>query len=147
MTTTTILDQLQRDEGFSSHPYTDSVGKLTIGYGFNISPTGPGLSEEESSAVLAMRITKVDTALIAALPWVASLDAPRHAALLNMAYNMGLGVPGGQHGLLSFGQFLSLVQSGRYDDAADDELHTLWAKQVGARAQRIALQIRTGTWQ
>ena len=58
-----------------------------------------------------------------------------------MCFNLGIGR------LLNFRNFLSALQSGDHKAAAAEMLDSLWAKQVGARAQRLALQIETGTWQ
>lgn len=139
MGVTNIVEQLQRDEGYKQFPYRDTKGILTIGYGFNLEATG--LSKTESAEVLRLRALNVATALSSQLPWTDRLDPVRRAVLVNQAYNMGL------EKLKLFHTYLALVQAGKWDAAADDDLHTLWASEVGDRAKRLALQLRSGEWQ
>jgi lysozyme len=55
-----------------------------------------------------------------------------------MAFN--LGVPK----LIGFRNTLADMEAGRYDEAADGMLASLWAKQVGNRADRLADMMRKG---
>ncbi len=133
-----ILEQLKRDEGLRLKPYVDTVGKITVGYGTNISD---GIDQGEAEYLLSNRLNAKKLELVQALPWVADLDEARRGALVNMAYNMG--VPG----LLGFHNTLSLIKAGQYEAAAHEMMLSLWARQVGARATRLAQQIFTGKWQ
>jgi lysozyme len=60
---------------------------------------------------------------------------------MNMAFQMGV------DGLLKFNKTLTLVEQGKYKEAADNMLKSLWAKQTPARAERMAQQMRSGQWQ
>lgn len=60
-----------------------------------------------------------------------------------MAFNLGVGVPGGKKGLLGFKNTLGMIERGEYA-AADGMLRSLWAKQVKGRAIRLANTMRTG---
>lgn len=135
----TIVDQLKRDEELRLTPYKDTVGKLTIGYGRNLEDNG--ISQYEAELLLQHDLTNASQALRAALPWTEGLDEVRRGVLLNMAFNMGI------HRMLQFKLTLGLVESGDYDKAADEMLNSVWAKQVGARAHRLSLQMRSGDWQ
>lgn len=135
----TILDQLRRDEGIRLKPYTDSVGKLTIGIGRNL--TDVGISEDEANTLLFNDLAKVQTQLSEQLPWVADLDEARQGVLENMCFNLGI------HGLMEFKITLHFMQTKEFDRAADAMLSSRWAEQVGPRAQRLAIQMRTGEWQ
>ncbi len=42
-----LLSQLKTDEGFELKPYKDTQGKLTIGYGHNLTDNGISLSIAE----------------------------------------------------------------------------------------------------
>jgi lysozyme len=134
-----ILDQLKRDEGIRLHPYKDSVGKLTIGVGRNLDDVG--ISADEADYLLQNDLKTATSHLQSALPWALQLDDVRRAVLINMTFNMGIA------GLLTFKNTLSLIQTGQYDKAADNMLESKWAEQVGPRAHRLALQMKTGTWQ
>lgn len=136
---TNLIDQLKRDEGCKLVPYRDSVGKLTIGIGRNLDDVG--ISVEEAEHLLANDIAKAEAALVQHLPWTARLDRIRHAALVNMAFNMGIG------GLCQFARMLAALQAGDYATAVAEMAQSKWARQVGIRAQRLAAQIRTGEWQ
>jgi lysozyme len=133
-----ILEQLKRDEGLRLTPYRDTVGKLTIGIGRNLEDVG--ISKDEAEYLLANDLSKAKIELAQALPWVTNLDDARRGVLLNMAFNMGV------KGLLKFKNTLALVKAGSYETAAQEMVKSLWAKQVGERADRLAMQMRTGDW-
>jgi lysozyme len=156
-----LLNQIKIDEGFGnesggkSFPYKDTRGKLTVGYGTNLEAhsmgadevdrlKSEGMSQEEAESLARTDIQKATDEVQNKLPWAKNLDPARQEALVNMVYNMGMGVEGGKHGLLSFGNTLKLIEEGNYDDAADAMLKSDWAKQVGGRARRLAQQMRTG---
>lgn len=130
--------QLARDEGCKLKPYLDTRGKLTIGFGRNLEDDG--ISKAEANALLNNDIQRVTDDLRLALPWMMGLDPARQGVLVNMAFNLGIS------GLLECGQFLNYVKLGQFGQAAADMLFTEWAHQVGARASRLAEQMRTGAW-
>lgn len=81
---------------------------------------------------------------------VARDEYVRAEALLDMAYNMGVGkAPYGDSkgsGLLMFYSFLPRMQKGDYTAAAKGLASTRWYSQVGRRSRIIAEQIRTGRY-
>jgi len=133
-----LAEQLVRDEGLALKPYTDTVGKLTIGVGRNL--TDVGISKQEALDLLSADIARVQTDLARALVWTLKLDTVRRAVLLNMTFNMGIG------GLLGFVRFLDRVRAGDYEQAAVEMLDSKWAGQVGDRAKRLAQQMQSGEW-
>lgn len=137
--------QLKRDERLRLKPYPDTVGKMTIGYGRNLEDEG--ISPDEAEFLLNDDIAAVKADLDQYIPWARQLDDARYGVLLNMAFNMGIGDPTKGTGLLGFKHTLALVQSGDYDGAAAAMLQSKWAGQVGARAQRLSVQMKTGIWQ
>ncbi|MFZ0814552.1 MAG: glycoside hydrolase family protein [Terriglobales bacterium] len=134
-----LTDQLIRDEGLRLEPYTDTVGKITIGVGRNLSDVG--ISVVEAQQLLVNDIANATARLEETFPWTAGLDEVRRAALLNMAFNMGI------RGLSQFQNFLAAMRTGDWESARNEMLNSRWAQQVGARAQRLAIQIETGVWQ
>ena len=132
-----LIDQLRRDEGVRLSPYEDTVGKLTIGVGRNL--TDVGISEEEADYLLANDIKRAHDGL-SSYPWYTALDPIRQAAITNMAFNLGL------HGLLGFPHFLSAVAKQDWITAASELANSVWARQVGDRATRIEQQIVSGEW-
>ena len=75
----------------------------------------------------------------------------RAEALLDMAYNMGVGRPPEKGrkgcGLLSFTVFLERMQQSDYVRASEGLARSLWARQTGRRARILMEQIRTGRYQ
>ncbi len=137
-----LLDQLRRDEGEVLHAYTDSRGYITIGVGVCIDArVNCGITKAESDILTQNRVDRLTAQLEQQLPWFTRLDTVRQDALRNMAYNMGV------DGLLKFRQTLAYIEQGNYDDAAAEMLHSVWAQQVGDRAKRLSVQIRTGSYQ
>jgi lysozyme len=59
--------------------------------------------------------------------------------LLDMSFNLGI------VGLLRFKNTLATIRRGDYSKAAAMMLDSLWARQVGKRAVRLAEMMRTGT--
>ena len=134
-----IFDQLKRDEGCRLTPYKDQVGKLTIGYGRNLDDVG--ISLDEANTLLQNDVRKAVADVNQHLPWAKGLDDARLGVLINMAFNMGIA------GLLQFKNTLALIEAGEFDQAADAMLESKWATQVGPRAHRLAVQMRSGEWQ
>lgn len=131
----TLIAELSRDEGRKLKPYLDTVGKTTIGVGRNLSDVG--ISDAECDVMLSNDIDRTVTWLDRNLPWWSQLDPVRQRVVVNMAFNMG-------GGLLTFVNTLGAMQRGAYDAAADGMLDSKWARQVSARAQRLAQMMRTG---
>ncbi len=139
---TCIEDQLRLDEGERLTAYQDHLGYWTIGVGRLIdSRKGGGISREESTMLLRHDIERVEQAIDKALPWAATLDPIRKAALVNMGFQLGVS------GLLGFAQTLAAIKAGEYQSAADRMLASRWASQTPARAKRLSDQVRSGRWQ
>ena len=132
-----LTSQLISDEGIRLKPYRDSLGVLSIGIGRNLDDVG--ITQDEAMLLLQNDIRKAYADLTTALPWVQALDDVRQNVLIAMTFNMGIG------GLLKFKNTLNLIQRHEYNQAASAMLQSLWATQVGARAKRLADQMRTGS--
>ena len=140
-----ILDQLARDEGFKDTPYKDTRGFSTVGYGHNLD-AHPLLNEvypmaqARAKEILQADLAVIDAKLYHDLPWVSDLADVYKGVLQNLSFNMGV------EGLLEFKNTLALIHTGEYPQAAKELLNSLWAKQVGNRAVRVATQLRTNQW-
>ena len=135
----TINEQLLRDEGLRLFPYTDTVGKLTIGIGRNL--TDDGISKTEALFLLGRDIMRVSAQLEETWPWTQTLSDARKGAMQNLAFNLGI------HGLSEFRNFLGSMEQGKWEDAAAHLLDSKAAKQLPTRYARLALQIRINQWQ
>ena len=141
MTTPALKDELIADEGLREAAYADAGGVWTIGVGHTGPEVRRGLvwSRAVCLAVLEQDVARVERALDAHLSWWRTLLAERQDVLANMAFNLGV------EGLLAFRHTLQAVRAGDYAQAAALMLASEpWRSQVGARAERLAAQMRTG---
>jgi len=148
MPITDIFSQLQRDEGGCVlHVYPDSRGIDTVYVGHNLEANPlPDLNftDEQGAQVLQDDVARITSRLLADIPWLSSLqqsDPVRFGVFQNMAFNMGAG------GVMAFHHDLADTQAGNYAQAALDMQDSAWYTQVGARAQRLCVQMKTGVWQ
>lgn len=131
-----LMAQLNVDEGRRPRIYVDTVGKVTAGVGRNL--TDRAFSEDEIDLMLTNDVAGVERDLDRALPWWRQMTEVRQNVLANMCFNLGL------DRLLGFKNTLAFMQAGRYDAAAGGMLDSVWARQVGARADRLAASMRSG---
>src|SRR3990167_3999374 len=132
----TLREQLERDEGRRHTAYTDTAGHLTLGGGHNLNTP---LSDAAIDQILDddIRGAMAECALI---PFWMNLSEVRQAVLVNLAFNMGF------QGLMTFRRMLAAMDAENWNQAAQELLDSRYAKQVGARADRLALQLSTDQW-
>lgn len=151
-----LEDELTRDEGKRLKAYKDTKGKWTIGIGHNLTDCGAaplprtvadilanGINEAECDLLFDHDIKLAEADLDRYIPWWRSLDPVRQRVMLNMCFNMGWGA-GTSHGLHTFVNTLGMIERKEYSRAADAMLGSLWARQVHARADRLAGMMRNG---
>jgi lysozyme len=128
--------QLRDDEGERNKLYQDSVGKWTGGVGRNFSDRvmSPGLIKFMLDEDIDLATGELDRNA----PWWRGLCDARQNVLVNMCFNMGW------PRLSGFKKFLAALQAKQYDKAADEMMDSAWAKQVGARADRLEKMMREG---
>mgnify|MGYP001245844883 CR=1 FL=1 len=131
-----LIEQLIDHEGEKLLPYRDTVGKLTIGVGRNL--TDVGISREESRYLLANDIKKVVAQLDAKLPWWDSMTEVRQRVLVDMCFNLGI------TGLLGFNNALAAMKMRDYEEASYGMANSHWASQVGKRAETLSAMMRRG---
>lgn len=130
--------QLATDEGYRRWPYPDSQGHLTIGIGHKLSvPISDAAVEQIFRDDLA---DKVD-GLRRRWPHVDRLSEARQGVCFNMAFNLGV------EGFLRFKRMIAALEAEDYERAVVEMLDSEWATQVGARASRLAEQMRQDAWQ
>ena len=128
---------LIRHEGMRLKPYTDSVGKLTIGVGRNLDDKA--ISEEEAIMLLNRDIADAIHDVRRVCSVYDQLSPSRQMVLVSMAFNMGY------TRLNGFVHFLNALHQADYDQAADEMLNSKWAGQVGMRANELADMMRSST--
>ena len=134
-----LAEQLKQHEGLRLKPYTDTVGKLTLGIGRNLEDKG--ITEQEALFMLNNDVDYFYSQLNKRLTWFNKLDDARQNVLVNMAFNLGI------RGLLTFKMTLSLIEYGDYNNAATEMLNSVWAYQVCQRAIELSKQMATGEFQ
>ncbi|MHB8388231.1 MAG: glycoside hydrolase family protein [Acidobacteriaceae bacterium] len=145
---TLLIANLLVEEGKKRRGYDDANDNiLTKGYTIIGTPTvGVGHNLEvplSQAAIKQILLDDIAPAVAAAQShgWFQALNTPRQLAIIDMIFNLG------DAGFDEFGTFIGLLKSGMYISAANDLTTTLWYKQVGQRAVRIASIISTGIWQ
>ncbi len=132
----TIKDQLILHENLKLKVYKDTMGIETIGVGRNL--RDKGISNLTAMQMLDEDIKEcVDD--LRSFVWWLNLDDIRKRVLIDMRFNLG------PTGLRKFKNTLKAVSEGRYSDAADGMMKSLWAKQVKGRAIRLSRMMRSGT--
>ena len=152
-----LAAELIRDEDERLKVYRCTADKRTIGIGRNLDDVGiskaetaalgitvasvirDGITREQSRALFANDIAACERQLDAKLPWWQGLNDVRQRVLLNMCFNLGV------NRLLGFKNTLAKMERGDFAGAAAGMRASLWARQVGARATRLAAMMEKGT--
>ena len=138
MTATTrdaLLAQLVLHEGYRAKPYMDSVGKITIGVGRNLSDVG--LSDGEVRTLLANDVDAM-IADLATFPWFLTLDPVRQRVIADMRFNLG---PTRFRG---FQRVIKAMARQDYQTAAVSMRESMWFRQVKSRGVRLVKMMQTG---
>jgi lysozyme len=137
-----LRTELSRDEDRRVFPYKDSVGKLTVGVGWNIEDKG--LPGEVIDRLLDIGIEEAEQALDKIEPRWRVLKPIHQRVLLNMAFNLG------EKKFRAFAKMWTAVANyittGSPDWArewAKEAKDSRWYVQVGARADRLLQMIET----
>lgn len=131
-----LIEEMMFHEGFRKNVYKDTVGKQTIGYGWNIDDTP--IYREVAELQLRMKLAECEKELERELDFYPNLTLARKEVLINMCFNLGLA------GLLGFTNTLRLMRASNHEKAAEQMLRSLWAQQVGKRAQFLAAKYAKG---
>ncbi len=150
---------IKRHEGFDAKPYCDQCGtrlarfgfgwdcecrftrqtpgNITIGYGTNLS--GAGIDEKSASILMFDRADAIIRDLESFM-WFLNLDSVRWAAIVDMAYAMG--VPR----FREFKQLDLAMALKSYNNASYAILDSEWHGEAKARCEEDAMMIRSGEW-
>lgn len=142
-----LQQQLTLEEGKSLKMYLDSMNIPTIGIGHNL--RDKPISEHACQIIFEDDVAEVVTLLNKYMPWWIEQDDVRQNAIIDLAFNLGVGPceenPTGK--LLKWTHSLSSLQAKDYEKAANNLASSEpWHTQVGTRADRIVAMIRTGEW-
>jgi len=136
-----LINLIKKHEGLKLKPYYDTAvpPRLTIGYGRNLEDRG--ITGLEAEYLLENDIAKVLRELRLNLPCWEHLSDVRQVVLADMCFNLGL------NGLLKFKRMIRALEDKHYIDAAKEMLDSVWANQVGRRANELAFMMREDKYQ
>lgn len=132
-----LRKSLINHEDYRTHPYKDTLGKITIGIGYNL--TDRGIDDDWISAQYQKDVTYFYSQL-STFPWFLELTDDRQIALIDMCFM------GWKH-FLSFKEMFIALANHDYTKAAKEMLDSKWAEQVKSRAKTLANVMRTGIYQ
>jgi lysozyme len=128
------VSRLRVAEGFRAHVYRDTVGKQTIGYGFNVDS---GISEYAAEALLVAQTEERETEL-KEYWWAVGLDDVRMSVIVEIAFNSGIS------SLLHFPKMLAAVGAKDWETAKAELLDSDAARQLPGRYAKLAEIMLTG---
>lgn len=144
---TNVRDLIILHEKRSKKTYYDSAAEryVTGGIGFLLDPRlGAAIPEPVIDLWFDILLKDAEESL----PQWATKEAlgdVRHAVLVDMRYNLGP-EPFDGDGVKDWPMFVAQVKAKEWSAAATNMKSTKWAKQVGARAKRLADMMETGQW-
>lgn len=135
-----IYEQLKIDEGVVYEIYNDHLGYATFGVGHLVLDTDPEFGQDVGTPVSEERVREcfekdLDTAIseckvLYEESWE-GFPSEVQEVLVNMLFNLG------RPRLSKFKNFNTKLIEGDYAGAAPEGLDSLWARQVGDRANRL----------
>ena len=131
-----LIGLIKRHEGVRAFPYIDTVGKITIGVGHNL--TDNGITNAVINTILAEDINIAKSELDKIYPDWCDLSDNRKMVVVSMMFNMG------SPRYLTFKRFWKALKAGQYDLAAEEMEDSKWRRQVGNRALELSKMMRTG---
>lgn len=146
-----LLNQhLKREEGWRTEVYEDHLGNPTVGIGHLLTsqqravwPVGTTVPDDVLEDIFS---EDVEVAIKGAKQNVGaatfhSLGTNRKVVLCSLCFMLGTS------GLSKFRKMLAAIEDARWNDAADELMDSLMARQVPERAKRLATALATGTFQ
>jgi lysozyme len=152
----TAEESIKLHEGIKYQIYRDSRKNLSIGIGMNLERSDSdarlkavganpklirsGKEKLNNSQIQILFKQDIDKAIKDAkslVPDLGQRPLPVQCVLIEMAFNLG------KNKLSGFKKFLFHIQNRNYELASREMLNSIWAKQVGDRAKKLAKRIET----
>ena len=132
---------IRHHEGTRAKPYTDTVGKVTVGVGRNL--TDVPLDRDEIDYLYDRDLRRALRVCRDIAPNLWEFTDVRQAVLLDMAYNL-------RYKMRGFTKFRDALKDRDFARAAKEMLDSRWAEQVGKkprqRAWRLARMMERNEW-
>ena len=129
-----LLESIKKHEGFVEHVYDDSLDIPTIGYGFAIKDLV--LDEDIAEEILIRKLERLKRNANSRFKWLEDMPVVVQEVVLNMCYQLGV------TGVSKFRKAISALQEGEWDEAANEMLDSLWARQTPNRATELSDIVR-----
>lgn len=135
-----VFEQLKIDEGVVYEIYEDHLGYATFGVGHLVLESDPEHGEPVGTPVSEERVrecfekdlqTAIDECVVLYKEAWETFPGEVQEVLVNMLFNLG------RPRLTKFKNFNAKLIEGDYAGAAPEGLDSLWARQVGNRAERL----------
>lgn len=137
-----LIDDIKANEGFVNHVYKDSLGKDTIGYGFLVSALTNDelalnnyklepMSEKVANKILELKLKKLKDEVFKHFDWLKYKPLNVQEVIIEMCYQMGI------NSVSKFKNTLRLIEQGYYNEAYENGLKSLWARQTPKRAIKV----------
>ena len=130
-----IMKDIKIHEGFKPKVYKCTEGYDTIGYGFAIKDLI--IDEDVADLILMKKLFILLERIHIAIAWFKEIDDKAKGVVVNMCYQIGL------RGFSKFKKTIYYLETQQYEEAADEMLDSLWAKQTPNRANQLSDIIRS----
>ena len=138
-----LVDKIKAHEGFSEKIYICPTGHPTVGYGFKVSSLtsdelalnngqAEPMSREVADKILDLKLSKLESQVYEKYPFIKDKPESVQKVYMDMAYNMGMA------GFGKFKNFHEHIKNDRFGEASENIRDSLYAKQVGNRAEQNA---------
>ena len=143
-----LKKQIEFEEGRRLKAYSCTKGHKTIGIGRNldVKPTFKGqkipnvITDALCDEIYQADINEAIDGLERHWPFYKKLDQARRDAVINMAFQLGIG------GVMKFKKCLLALELGQFEEAKKQALDSAWANQTPNRAKRVASQLLSGEY-
>tara|TARA_R100000734_G_C3302775_1_gene93322 strand:+ start:569 stop:994 length:426 start_codon:yes stop_codon:yes gene_type:complete len=131
-----LKDRIKKHEGYRVDVYKCSEGFDTGGYGHKIIPGEDIPTTEEGWSELFEKDFQTACEGADRVLGDCDIDTTAKEVVIEMVYQMGEG------GVSKFKGMLSALKEGKYTDASDEMIDSLWYRQTPNRASELALTMR-----
>ena len=130
-----LIDEIKKHEGFRSTVYQCSEGYDTIGYGFAIKDLV--LDKDIADTILERKLNYLQKKIASKFGWFYNSPDKVKDVVTNMCYQIGLS------GFSKFRKTIYYLETEQYEEASEEMLDSLWAKQTPRRAKELSEVIRS----
>lgn len=127
--TNRLLESTKLNEGYRKFMYKCTMGRNTIGYGYNLDA---GMEPDEAEALLRIKLSKAIDFLVTTYPWMLHIPKEAQEVFIEMAYQLG------HRGFSMFRRMLAAAEKGDWSDAASEMYDSNWFFQTPNRVRKLA---------